>query len=295
MAQCTVRRMAFFGVVVLVSFAGCQARDAVVAKDERVPPSARNEALRLLRDFVATGQAADRANDPKLDDRMDKIAWRMALSGGYDFRGDFELWECWRMWLEERDFSVIRTCLDSDNNIAIAFGIDAAMEGRRAEDLQDVLRRYEGAARGEDELVRCVYRRTIAEWITEHRPAEPGGFVRVVRVTPEFCRRVLEMMKPCEEEMRQIRQRAEACQTRQIPFQTPEGNPSPPPHASAPRRNQISYQVREGSALEVAGSARRCPESGCGLRADRRALRREGIAGRSDSSNFRGYGYRGAG
>jgi len=169
----------------------------------------QRNAIAKLTEMIHLGKAVGEANDPELVCRMERLSWAMSLAGGYDFRGHFELWDLWLAWLAHRDFGVIRKCLDSRNPTAVTLAIDIAFNGGRNEDYELVMRRYEVTASQGNEELTGTYRYTIGTWLTYHRPisatGDNAGFERVVSPTDKFCRRVLELMKSQEGEMREIR------------------------------------------------------------------------------------------
>lgn len=190
---------------------GCQPQGNPRASSVSHIPTHEREALGKLDEFIQLGKAVGKANDLELLGRMQQITWAMALAGGYDFRDDFDLWDLWRAWLEERDFTVTRKCLDSNNPIAITLGIDIAMEGGRKQDIDYVMRRYEDSAISANDDMRRAYRWTIGVWLKYHRPISDvggdGGCERVVRPTEEFYKSLLQVMRPHEKTLQQIKER----------------------------------------------------------------------------------------
>jgi hypothetical protein len=181
------------------------------------PPTQQSEALGKLDEFVRLGKAADEANNPELMDQMEHLSWALALAGGYDFRGDFDLWDAWRLWLEKRAATVMKKCLESHNSIAVTLGIDIAMESGRKEDIDYVLDRYEEAVKSGDSQA-STYRYTIGGWLKYHRPisdvGDDGGFERTVKLSDKFYWRIIEVLRPHEKTLQQIRERL---QTQQKP------------------------------------------------------------------------------
>lgn len=203
------------GTVLVLAFCGCASQDAANARasvSTRI--SQQSEATAKLDEFVRLGKAADAANDAELASRMEQVSWAMALAGGYDFRADFDLWDSWRLWLEKRDTSIMKKCLDSHSPVAITLGIDIAMQNGRREDIDHVMGRYAEAIRSGNDAEELTYRTVIGGWLKYHRPisdvGHEGGFERVVVPNEQFFYRVIEVLKPHEATLQHLNERLPA-------------------------------------------------------------------------------------
>lgn len=183
----------------LTALFGCQHVGSPTTRPALQSP--REEAIALIRQFIAEGRAAQKTPGAEaLAHDISLAGWLgLAACCGYDLREDYDAWECWLRWVVDRDRSVIHKFLESDEPMRVKIGVDMALDSGDGRDIRLIFDAYDRS----DETTKTYVRDTWDTWLEYHAPMcsidTPTGvahFKYYVRADDAFWARVVERLGP---------------------------------------------------------------------------------------------------
>jgi citrate lyase gamma subunit len=148
---------------------------------------------------------------------MDWIEFELGFISGYPFKGDIELWDKWRRWLEDQDSNVVREILDDPEvtgfvrgSSGITMAVDITFERGRKEDIEYVKSRYEKLRASQDPCGRVAadaLHDALSDWSDGNEGLNASSGYRNVRrrkPSAEIYARLADVMFRKKKEMDEV-------------------------------------------------------------------------------------------